>query len=285
MTSVNAPEATPLTERILQCVDQGEVDLPPLPELATRIVEMLDESSDAGAGEVAELLRNDPAVAATLLKIANSAAYGGLRQITALHQAVARLGLHQVASIVTALLHRGHYESRDPARRTVFRALWDHAVASAMAARMLAGVRGGDPEESFMAGLLHDVGKLVVLEALDHLTRARGVTLTPDTADELVQVLHAELGHRTLTAWKLPEPVCRAALRHHDEDVPADDALLVRVQAADAIARKLGAHASPDPELDLMSLPAFERLDLGDVELAALLVDLEDQLAELKELF
>jgi HD-like signal output (HDOD) protein len=285
MTSQTAIESQPLTEQIRKAVQRGRVTIPPLPELVTQLRQLLRDEARASSTRVAKLVRNDPALAASLLRMANSAAFGGLQKITDLSLAVARLGFRQVTSVVTAMAHSGHFESNDPARRELLRSLWGHAVATALAAKQIARLTSGDREESFVAGLLHDAGKLVVLKAVDHLEKSQKiVSLTPAVVDELMEVLHTELGHQILVSWHLPDPVCEAALHHHDHDLDSADTLVMRVQAADAIARKMGEHPKPDPQLNLLELASIEHLNLSDIELASLMVDLEDQIAEIRKL-
>jgi HD-like signal output (HDOD) protein len=285
MTDAGTTAAQPLTEQIRMAVVDGKVYLPALPELVTQLRDLLDDESRSGSQAVADLVRNEPAVSATLLRLANSAAFGGLHRIADLSQAVARLGLKQVASVVTAHAHSGHFDSDDPAKRERLHVLWGHAVGTAMAAKRLAATTGGDPEESFLAGLLHDVGRLLVLKGVDYLEDSgEHGTITPVVLDELMDLLHAELGHWILQEWQLPDSVCRVALLHHDQPEPEDD-LRMRVQISDAVTRKIGEHADPDPDLDLMELPAVEMMNLGDMELATLMVDLEDEIAEVKGLF
>jgi HD-like signal output (HDOD) protein len=187
---------------------------------------------------------------------------------------------------VTTLAHKAHFRSDDPVKRGVLEMLWGHAVAVALAGKHIATLTGGDPEEAFVAGLLHDVGKLLVLKTVDHL---EGLEETGDVTgvvlDELMDLLHTELGHTTLTSWNLPESLCEPALPHHDEDLEASQDLVIRIQAADAVAKKIGQHTSPEPELDLLELPSIDHLNLTDIDLATLMVDVEDEIVEIKRLF
>ena len=109
--------------------------------------------------------------------------------------------------------------------------------------------------------------------------------LTDQVLEELMDAEHSFLGHHVLSEWHLPEPICRAILHHHDDNAASsDDRLVIRVQAADAVARKMGAHPNPQPDLDLSSVIAVDSLQLSDVELASLLVDLEDEIAEMRSM-
>ena len=285
MSQTSAATTQPLTDSIRRVVDAGKIALPPLPNLVNRLMELLRDQDRASSRKVAELGGTDPAVAATLLRWANSAAFGGLNPISDLSLAIARLGFRQVTSAVTALAHSGNFRSDDPVKSGLLESLWGHAVTTAMASKYLAGLTGGEPEQSFVAGLLHDTGKLLVLRAVDYLETRDSLDITPSVLDELMNVLHTELGHRTLASWSVPEPICHAALHHHDQEVDPDHLLSVRVQAADAVACKMGFHLKPDSELDLISLPTIDYLNLSDIEMASMMVDLEDQVAEVRKLF
>jgi HD-like signal output (HDOD) protein len=129
---------------------------------------------------------------------------------------------------------------------------------------------------------LHDVGKLVVLKAVDHLEHQGAPTFTPGLTTELMHILHAELGNQVLGTWRISEAIRRVALHHHDATPPGDDLLLLRVQVANAVTKRMGAHPVPQPDLNLLEVPAVERLNLGDLELASLMVDLEDEFERLR---
>jgi HD-like signal output (HDOD) protein len=261
----------------------GTLSLPPLPEAALRIEELL-RRDEGDPREVGDLIQHEPAIAASVIRMANSAAFGGLREVERVDEAVARLGMRQVGVIVVAVAHKGQFTSDDPERGVLLRALWEHAVATATAARHLCGPDGAEGAEAFLAGLLHDVGKLLVVKAVDVLGK-RGVTAcTPPVVDELMERLHPTLGHDTLTSWKLPGPICDVALHHHDGAPEGNDRLLARVQAANALTRRMGLHPNPEPDLDLAAVPAVERLGLTELELAALMVDVEDEFARVKTL-
>jgi HD-like signal output (HDOD) protein len=107
--------------------------------------------------------------------------------------------------------------------------------------------------------------------------------VTRPVLDELMEVLHCKLGHDVLSAWRLPAPIARVALRH-EEPATGEDALLLTVQVANLVAEKLGFHLAPRTELEVLAEPAVELLGLSDLEMASLMVDLEDELAEARRL-
>lgn len=277
-------ETPSLADQARNVVKNGTVTLPPLPEIANRLLDLL-KREDASIEGVSQLIANEPALSASVLRVANSATFGGLRAVAQLDQAIARLGMRQVGHIVTGVVHRSNFETSDPRRQPTLRGLWEHAITVALATRRLAAAGGGDPGEAFLAGLLHDIGKLVVLRSVDAIEELPGAArVTPAVMDELIETLHVEFGHHVLQTWKISDAVCRAALLHHEPRVSPAETLVLRVQVANAIARKLGADLHPDPDLNLGDLWAVERLNLGELDLAALLVDLEDEIAEVQRL-
>jgi HD-like signal output (HDOD) protein len=272
-----------LPGEIRDAVICGNVALPPLPAVAIRIQAILQDAERADPRVVADLVRADPAIASTILRLSDSVAYAGPRPITSVAQAIARLGLHRVGSIVTAASLKAHFETEDPEKRRVFQALWDHAVATAIAARHLAGSNHA-AEDAFLAGLLHDTGKLLVLKILEALEKRGARKVEPAVVDELMILLHPELGNLCLTGWELPPWAAAVALHHHSASTPASDLLLLRVQVANAVARKIGAHPAPAPDLDLLALPAVARLRLREQDLAELSATTGTELATLKAL-
>ena len=275
----------PLTEQIRNVALNGKVSLLPLPRVSRRLLSLLEDRDRADSRLIADLVRTDSVITSALLRMANSAFFGGLERITDLSQAISRIGLNRVGSMVTTLVHKGQFRTDEPARREFVERLWDHAVAAALAARRLAVLAGADPEESYLAGLLHDIGKLLALKAADHLAEANSdFEITAESVDEVLEAVHPELGFSVLTQWRLPDSICKAVLSHHDESPGIREGLVLRVQAADAISRKLGAHPRPAPDLVLEEVGAVERLDLTDLELATLLVDLEDEIRDVMKL-
>lgn len=274
-----------LADRVQQLISSGEFYLPPVPALAARLQTALeDEATDSR--KVAELIRAEPAIAASLLRTANSAAFGGLNPISDLSQAIARLGLKQVQTLVTALLVQGQFEANKESNQKLLETLWNHAIASATVARDLASREGYPAEEAFMAGLLHGIGRLIVLRALDRLMQLDSdLTPTETAIDELVEAFQFQLGYSTLRSWNLSDDICEAARAMDPEADPPEKTILRIVQAADHIAKKLGMHPHADPDLNLMDQDAIEALEISDVEMAALMIDLEDEIDEIRSAF
>lgn len=269
--------------RICERVAEGTLSLPPLPDVALQLLELLRDEDAVDSARVAELIRSDTAVAASVLRVANSAAFGGLRAVGDVQVAIARLGLKQVSAIVTTLATRAHYRTEHPAREGLLMDLWDTALTSAIAARQIALVKGGDRIESYVAGLLHDVGALLVIRAAEEFERTSpGTEVSDAVLVELMELLHTDIGYCVLKNWHIPDPICEAAHRHHEALPEPCDPLLLRIQAADAIADRVCGRGDPRT---LAEVAAVDRLQFTELDLASLVVDIEDEFARVKSLF
>jgi HD-like signal output (HDOD) protein len=285
MTGVVEQSSRSLASRVRALVEADDVQLPPLPEVATRVQQILSSDS-ADMQELDRLLSQDPAIVAALLRLANSAVFGGLRRVEDLSMAIQRIGFRQLGAIVTGLSVKAHFSQGSGVKKELLAVLWDHSVTSGFAARAIAMLVGAESEKAFLAGLLHDSGKVLVLTAVNKLEE-HGFAEAPtrDVLIELMDELHAELGYRVLTEWNLPGDVASIAKMHEDEEPANNDQLLSCVMAANLITRKLGFHLEPDPEMSVIEHPVIESLGLDDITVATMMVEMEDHLLEMKQLF
>jgi putative nucleotidyltransferase with HDIG domain len=273
-----------LASRITELVLSDKVQLPPLPQVVLKARDLL-ASEQFSMRALGALLADDAGMAAALMRLANSAAFGGMGRVESLSGAIQRIGQRQVSAMITGIGLKNHFRSDDPAKARVLQILWDHSVTSAFAARAIAGRIGLDAERAFLAGLMHDCGKVLTLAAIEAIERSGDAhAVSSEVTRELMNALHCELGHRVLVEWKLPNDVAQVALLHHEQAHAGQDLLLV-VQAANLITRRLGFHPEPDPSLSVMENPVIEELGLTDLQVASLMIDMEDHLTEMKQLF
>ena len=167
-----------------------------LPEVTHRVWAAIDRP-DGDARTLAGLIRTDAAFAGHLLRIANSPAYASRAPITSLQQAVSRLGfrtLGEIAVIIACKTRAFQVKGHEAEVRDLFR----HSLATALLAREVARMRRLDVENAFVAGLLHDVGRPTLIQALvDEHARCDGERAAPLSADNfetVVTVLHEEIG-------------------------------------------------------------------------------------------
>jgi HD-like signal output (HDOD) protein len=205
--------------------------LEPLPAVGLKVLE-LSEQPDVGPSELTTLIETDAALTAKVLKLANSALYGCVRQIDSLHEAGARLGTRVLTNLVItgcAARHFRNYGSQNP---HAVRRAWERSVANAISASLLSSISGAvEKHRAYTAGLLQDIGELVLerhfvreLAAIE-AEQARGADLI--TAEKAVLGLsHADVGARLAARWNLPEVLVDTILCHHEPERARCDPLL-----------------------------------------------------------
>ena len=211
-----------LVERLESSLAGGELELPSLPEVALKIRRALADDN-VSVTEVARLLGSDPALAARTLRIANSAMfYRGSRPITSLNGAVSQLGYKMVRNVALSFAAQQvfiGYGSRP--LRDLVSAVWRHSVHAAVVAHMLARVRTKlNADEAFLAGLLHEVGKLyIVMRAKDNVE----VLASDPGFQSVLTAWHPRVGRAVIEAWELPPDLAAAVGDHESCSLEAPD--------------------------------------------------------------
>ncbi|MEB2283278.1 MAG: HDOD domain-containing protein [Myxococcales bacterium] len=216
-------------------------DLPPLPAVAMRAI-ALARDPNVASDRLVRVVSTDAALAARVVSIACSVRYIRREPPRTLAAAIQTVGFQALRRILIAASARAAYRADDAVAQT----LWEHGLATALAADDLGSLsrepRGGG---SFIAGLMHDIGKLVLhlsdsrrFDALDHEAGAREV--------EIFGVTHAQVGACLAEHWGLEDDVVWAILAHHD--APEEAPLARRIQLADTIACRIGYGYAADSE-------------------------------------
>lgn len=213
---------TALVTRLERSLEQRDLVLPSLPEVALKIRKALAED-DVSTSEIVRLLGADPALAARVLRTANSAMfYRGTRPITSLSAAVSQLGYKMIRNVALSFAAQQvfiGYGSRSV--REFVRGVWQHSVRTAVLAHMLVRVRTRlDADEAFLAGLLHEVGKLYILMSAKNEAEA----LTTDPAfDSVLAAFHPRLGRAVIEAWDVSSELALAVGEHERASLEAHD--------------------------------------------------------------
>lgn len=199
-------------------LDRVRLRLPVMPEIATHVRQAVSDPS-SNALKLSQIIERDAALAARILRLANSAMFAGLLEIRSLHQAIARLGASMVVAVVVGAASKETFRSADPEFEGLVAAAWKRSLMAAILGRHLALRFGLDADEGFLAGLLHAVGEPVLVDAAATLSR-EGI-LRAVTASELAPVLEtlrAPAGALLLRSWKLPDGTVDAVAFQADPD-------------------------------------------------------------------
>ena len=228
-----------LAGRVLAAAKAATGELVSFPAAALEIVERVHDPK-ADARGVAGFIARDPALAADVVSVANSAAFRGVSEIESVHEAVARLGLAEVGRVASAVAARRLLDpagSRGGARATT--GLFVRAVAVAMAAAGAAlRQRGARSDHVWLGGLLHDVGQALALQLLARLAAEPGAHLTSvGLAERVIERVHVEVGQVAIQQWALPAYLGEICAHHHDTAVPPEAVDLHLVRLTSALAR------------------------------------------------
>lgn len=242
---------TDLRIRFQRLLTQDDMDLPMLPAIASQVMRLCaDEDTDAA--KLSQVLHRDLALAGNVLRVANSPVYAGHMSIVSLQQAVSRLGMMQVSEIATAVTVRNRL-FRSNAYGGMLRNLWNHSVLAGYFTKEVARMRRRDVEIAFVCGLLHDVGKAILIGSLDGEAegdaRAAGASQLTDVLHEF----HCQVGSRLVSEWKLPAQIREAVAYHHDfELAPSFADLAAMTCLGDLLAHlvlPVGSHATGDSDV------------------------------------
>lgn len=221
--------------------------LDPLPATLQRLMKALNDE-DAGAYVIGEIVQFDHAVVSTLLRVANSAAFGGWVRTESVREAVTRIGKTRVIDLVIGD-HIKKLQGSAPMYNLSEEDLWLHSTASSLAVRAIEREcpNAGLTESAAIAGLVHDVGKLVMVRylnadvsALLNLRDERKITFV-QAERELFGCDHAEVGGEMARHWGFPPEIQEAIARHHDAPIETSTPVLDAVVVANLAAKSIGA--------------------------------------------
>lgn len=270
---------TPLVEMIQKRLAGNLRELPVFHSVAVKLQQMLAKPSFS-MEDVIGLINEDQALASRVLKLANSSFYSGLSKVSTIKDAVVRLGAREVANLAMLASQSERYASKSELLNRTMHRLWEHALACATGSKWLAEKTGYATlsSEAFMGGLLHDIGKLAIVKALDELLQASpssGV-LNETLIGEILAAMHEDVGYRLMHSWSLPDVYCSIAVNHHRDEFDGSDVLLSLVRLTNLACRKTGKSLNPDPVLSLCTTPEAHFLRVKEIVLAELEIVIED---------
>jgi len=246
-----------------ETLSDPDIELPHLPHIPHQVL-LLTRSETSNMRDIARLVSQDQVISADLLRRANSVAYGGASKVTALDAALARLGMKGIRSfmisrsvkqVTLAVGGRGG-QSRGES-------LWRQSLASAYIMATLGDRLSIPKEEAFLLGLLHDIGKVVVLRSCAQVSAAVGRPVPDALFEYLCQEYHELMGEMIAEHWKLPAQLGQIIRSHHGREEVDESYRRPRamIQATDAILALLGY--APRVEIDLLAMPAIGVLGLA----------------------
>ena len=281
-------------EQVVQSAIQEISHIATLPEVTMKIIKLV-EDPDSTAHDLNRVISNDPALGARILKVVNSAFYGLPGQIGSINRAIVLLGLNAVKNIAIAASLAKLFRGGKIAPGFHARDLWTHAIASATATRLLAKRAGlGLPDEAFLAGLIHNIGIIVELQAqrpqfvqaLDLLDQNQDMTLR-EAERRILGADHEQFGAGLCQMWKFPASFAYVTGFHHrpQELNQANRALTSLVHVADILTARAEIGFARSAETHEIDTNLLEELKLTAAQVDEVNEELPEAMQEAQALF
>jgi HD-like signal output (HDOD) protein len=247
-------------------------NLPTLPHIASRLMRIVNAPATS-ANTVAAVVAQDVSLSAKVLRLANSAFYGIPKSINTLNSAVVILGFKIIETMVLSLTVFDMF-SADGGKPTLFdrRAFWRHSLRCGVISRLLAFRRRKnfvlDPEEAFCAGLLHDIGKIVMEQYMNAdfhkaLHHARMHDISGFEAEKVVLgYTHSDVASWLTGSWSLPDEIVQPMICHHEPDEAGDHADAVMICHIADIISKIEGETPPEEAVGALE-PKLKTLGLN----------------------
>jgi len=262
---------------IVKQIDQ----LDPIPAITTQLM-ALAADPDSALSEIADLILNDPALTANLLKTCNSAYFGLNRKVDSLRDAIGFVGLDHIVQLVMLNSVARNLRNQSQGYGLGEGELWRHAVSSAHIAKILAGKFGITQHRHliFTAALLKDIGKLILgrfvafsLEEINILVHSKGYSFN-DAEKKIIGMNHEELGAMVAQNWRFGDKLVYIIRHHHlsNESAREDPATSV-VYLADIICMMMGICTGADGLSYRFYSDVLKRMDLTETDLQAVIAE------------
>ncbi len=259
--------------KYLENFNDNKIEVPMLPDVANRVL-ALSNDPDSDASQLAKLIQSDQALAGHVMRIANSAAYTPNASMVSLQQAVARLGMSLITEIaLAASLNTKIFKA--PTYQDRINDIWGHALCTAFWGKEVARVSKKNVEAAFLCGLLHSIGKPVILQTIFDYSEWHDVPISQDEVSVIEYAYHVKFGEVVVRKWKMPEIVQESV--HYYADYKnaqnnRDQAMVTNGAAKLAQAMLLGEEHALDAALED---PVFADLNLYEDELEELKAKLD----------
>ncbi len=275
-----------IVDGIIQKFRNNDINLPVLPEVVKNIQDVINSPS-SGVDKLAEVIEKDAVISVRLIQVSNSVLYRGAEKIYTVKQAIPRIGAKETQSIVATIANKSLYDVRDKVFKKLMERLWKHSLASAFAARSIAEeLRLEDTEKHYFMGLVHDIGKVLILKTLGD-AHYKDQTLNIDDMIAEVRAAHTGFGSSILRKWGFGENYCRVCLLHSGPKFkPSTDKEILVTNLAGNIAKKAGFGVTSNPDsINIATLFSRILLGLEPPQIDSIIEDTARRMSETSDIF
>ncbi len=253
---------TELEKFLKQSIEEGFVEVPILPEIANKAF-MLANDKESDASQMAQLIQSDPSLAGHVMRIANSAAYTPMANLTSLQQAIARLGMTTISEIaISAVINAKLFNT--PGYEDYADLIWQQSLATSLWAKEVASHCNVNVEVAFLAGLIHSIDRPAVLQTLIDLAEQRTLPLNDEIVHQLEDNYWLIVSQMIVIRWRMPALVIETIQHIETPSTDKEAGQLAAVvnmarYAADAMLNDELADNFPQAAIDIVE---FESADI-----------------------
>ena len=247
--------------------NEDQAKIPMLPAHVRELAELAFDP-EVSAKRIAATVAKDPVLAMQVIRMANSAASASATTITDINDAVVRLGTQSVRNTVVAgCLNAQLVDPRVYGTRG--QEIVDHSLGTALLASTLAK-RHGTSGEMFLGGLLHDIGKLLILKLAHDVRENSDNAPMQHEVDAVIIDRHAQMGGWLAGRWSMPTALGDPIVWHHDPEWAEDHTSAAIIYSANRLAHRYGFGCEPDASDELLADPILAEIGMDEMRLAAL---------------
>lgn len=238
--------------------------LPTLPDIAIKVMDAVSKR-DASSKELASIILTDAAISAKLIRLANCPLYRGHTEITNVHMAVSRLGSLTARTLVNSLVMQQLFKPSSKFLEEYFKQIWEqNKTVAAISRTISAFVPHLNADESMLAGLIHQIGKLPILSMVENFPELKN---SPSLISRLLEKAHPAVGKMIMDSWDFPADLKMVASEYnnfqYDSGAKADYVDVVQV----AFLQSIAGTDHPALRVDCSTVPAFTKLGFStDIE-------------------
>lgn len=285
-----------IREGIKQTIIKGDFEIPILPHVATEVMKLANDPK-TGIMDLERVVKQDQVIAARVIKTANSPFYRGVQEITSLTAAMSRVGLKQIKDIIVSLGIQSQ-AFKAVGFEAMMDRIWDHSVACAGVSQMIAKKIAIDQDAAFLAGLVHDIGKPIIVQMaakIEDVERKQEMAqakmlgrnfdpkafVIPGLREHVIPLAfneyHATVGSAVTARWNLPQLIVDVAKHHHDYSKAKDEAkkLSAIVQSSNLLCHHFGL-GHDEEKLDVLNMDSLLSLGFTPESIQDLLDDVPE---------
>jgi putative nucleotidyltransferase with HDIG domain len=247
-------------KEIIKNFKAGKFDAPVMPQIVHQVQSVI-KSATSNVDDVAGVVEKDAVLSLRLISVANSPVYRGIQKIDNLKHAIPRIGLKETHNIIIAISVKSLYKTKWVQYKNLMDDLWHHSLASAYCAKLIAQELNLDgPEKYFLMGLIHDIGKTLLLKSFTDVAQSEALNI--DLVKANIQEAHLSLGAGLLKRWGFGDEFIQVILHHEDSEFgPEAKKEILVTHLANLLTRKTG-YSFFDDEIDLAELNSAKILEI-----------------------